>query len=276
MVGREPQPAADLVELLHLGGHHLEVVAGHEHLTEPVLRREARRRLGGERGLDPRGEVALVAGLRPDRGRRDLEDLSVEREALGAVGGSDRVDDVVEVGVRLLDRDAEGRVLVRRHAAPDAEVQAATLEEDVEHRQLARQPDRVPPRRDHHRGPEVDSRRAPRPVREVLQRIGLHRIGGAVVLGGPDRVEAERLDELAQAQRLVHVDVVRDVGRTLVLAGHQPRPVALVVPRHHDSAVHELSLDHRRPAAGQPIAGARRNEPASAEGFIPRLLTQVA
>ena len=144
--GGEAEPAADLVELLHLGGHHVEVVARHEHLAEAVLGGQARRRLGGERGLDPRGEVALVAGLGPDGGRRDLEHLPVEGEALGAVGRPDGVDDVVEVGVRLLDRDAERGVLVRRHAAPDAEVEAATLEEDVEHRQLAGQADRVPPR----------------------------------------------------------------------------------------------------------------------------------
>jgi hypothetical protein len=50
-------------------------------LPQAVLGGQLRGGLGGESGLDPSGEVALVAGLWTDDGRRDLIDLPLECEA---------------------------------------------------------------------------------------------------------------------------------------------------------------------------------------------------
>ena len=78
-----------------------------------------------------------MPGLWSDGGGRNLVHLAVKGKALGSVGGPDGIDDVVEVGVRLLDGNAEGGVLMGGHSSPDAEMQPASAEEDVEHRDLA-------------------------------------------------------------------------------------------------------------------------------------------
>src|SRR5262249_44556921 len=76
------------------------------------------------------------------------------------------------------------------------------------------------------------------PVGEVLKRIRLHGIRGAVVLGGPDGVEPERLDELAQLEGVVHVLGISPRRRAGVVLGQKALPVALVVAGHHHTAVH--------------------------------------
>ena len=56
--------------------------------------------------------------------------------------------------------------------------------------------------------------RAPGEVAQVLQHVGTHRVVGEVVLDAPQRLEAERLGEVAEAE-LVPVDVA--VGAPLAL-----------------------------------------------------------
>ena len=133
-------------------------------------------------------------------------------------------------------------MLVGRDAPPDPEVEAPPAEKDVEHRDLVRQADRVPPGGDDDSRADVDALGAPGPVREVLQRVRLHRIGGAVVFGGPDRIEPEWLDESTDVKGLLHLQIVRDLRRPVVIAGHQPGPIPLVVAGHHHATVHAPSL----------------------------------
>ena len=53
LVRRQAEFGPDGVELPHLRGHLVEVVAGDKHLPEAVLGGQPRRGLGGERRLDP-------------------------------------------------------------------------------------------------------------------------------------------------------------------------------------------------------------------------------
>src|SRR5262249_14469861 len=58
------------------------------------------------------------------------------------------------------------------------------------------------------------------------------------MLGGPDRIEAERLHELAQGERVIHVRGVRDRWRAAIVLPQQPLPVTLVVAGHHHPTMH--------------------------------------
>ena len=221
-------------------GHDVEFFAGDEHLAQTVLRRQTGGSLRGERRLDVGRDVAFMAALGPDGRRRDLVYLPVEGEPLRPVGRPNGIDDVVEIGVRLLDGNAERGVLMGGHPPSDAEMQAAAAQEDVEHGELAGQPHRIPPRGHDHRRAHIHPLGPARPVRQPLQRIGLHRVRRTVMLGGPDRIEAEGLDQLAARDRVLHVDVVRDLRRAVVVLRHEPRPIPLVVTGNHYAAVHVI------------------------------------
>src|SRR5215471_8023908 len=58
------------------------------------------------------------------------------------------------------------------------------------------------------------------------------------MLSGPDRIEAERLHELAHVEGVIHVRRVRDRRQAAVVLPQQTLPVALVVAGHHHPAVH--------------------------------------
>ena len=114
------------------------------------------------------------------------------------------------------------------------------------------QPHRIPPWCDDHRRPHVDPSRAAGPIRQVLQGVRLHRVGRAVVLGCPDRIEAERLDQLSHVEGVIHVLGIRNRRRAVVVPLHQALPVALVVPRDHHPAVHSCAPP---PEVVSPVLG---------------------
>src|SRR5712692_11705736 len=58
------------------------------------------------------------------------------------------------------------------------------------------------------------------------------------MFGGPDRIEAERLHELAHIEGVIHVRGVRDGRWAGVVLPQQPLPVALVVAGYHHPTVH--------------------------------------
>ena len=58
------------------------------------------------------------------------------------------------------------------------------------------------PRQDDDGGAERDAPRASREIAEELRRRGRHRVAREVVLEGEERVEAERLGEIAECQML--------------------------------------------------------------------------
>ncbi len=73
----------------------------------------------------------------------------------------------------------------------------------------------MPGQDDHHRA-EIDPLGAPGHVRQELQHVGAHRVVGEVVLDAPDRVVAERLDEIGEPQLLpVHLVIGTHAARIL-------------------------------------------------------------
>ena len=84
------------------------------------------------------------------------------------------------------------------------------------------------------------------------------------MLGGPDGVEPERLDELAQVERVVHVRGVRHRGRAAVVLRQEALPVALVVAGHHHAAVHAVRLSRSARVHD------RSEHPRYASSFLPR------
>src|SRR4029453_17185397 len=58
------------------------------------------------------------------------------------------------------------------------------------------------------------------------------------MLGRPDRIEAERFNELAHVEGVIHVCGVRDRRWAGVVLLQQTLPVALVVTSHHHPTVH--------------------------------------
>src|SRR4029453_10104181 len=58
------------------------------------------------------------------------------------------------------------------------------------------------------------------------------------MLGRPDRIEAERFNELAHVEGVIHVCGVRNRRRAGVVFLQQTLPVALVVARNHPPTVH--------------------------------------
>src|SRR5918999_5775631 len=75
------------------------------------------------------------------------------------------------------------------------------------------------------------------------------------MLGRPDRIKAERLNELAHVEGVIHICCVRDRRRAGVVLPQQPLPVTLVVAGHHHPTVHacapRLTLYAR--CAGRPL-----------------------
>src|SRR6266851_2307892 len=58
------------------------------------------------------------------------------------------------------------------------------------------------------------------------------------MLGGPDRIEAKRLHELAHGEGIIHVRSIRNRRWAGVVLPQQTLPVALVVAGHHHPTVH--------------------------------------
>src|SRR2546425_1646616 len=82
------------------------------------------------------------------------------------------------------------------------------------------------------------------------------------MFGGPDRIEAERLHELAHIEGVIHVRGVRDRRRAGVVLPQQTLPVALVVAGHHHPTVHACApLPEVVSPGRRPIS--RRNAPCA-------------
>ena len=138
---------------------------------------------------------------RPDRRPRDLEELAVPLEDVLGQRLDDDLGGLHEARPRFLHRDAEAGVLHGGRAAAEAE-HAAAVREDVEQRDLLGHPHRVVPGQHDDRGAEDDALGAAGDVAQQLGRRRRHGVAGEVVLQREDRVEAERLGQVAQGQVL--------------------------------------------------------------------------
>ena len=101
----------------------------------------------------------------------------------------------------------------------------------------------VPGQHRDHRA-EVDPLGARREVREELRRVADHEIRRRVLLHRPQRVEAERLDEIGERGLLLPDLVVGDRRRADLFPGlerEEPIPVRVVLERERYSEVHGVS-----------------------------------
>ena len=168
------------------------------------------------RRLRRHGRGVGAAAERLERARPELapgllHELAVELAVAALEPLEDHLRRLDEAVAAVLLVDAEALELDAPETAADAEDEA-TVRHVVEHDDLLGDAHRVVPgQHDHHRA-ELDAVRAPGEVGQVLQHVGAHRVVGEVVLDAPQRLEAERLGEVAEPE-LVAVDVA--VGAAL-------------------------------------------------------------
>ena len=182
---------------------------------------------------------------RPDRGARDLEEFAVVLEALVRQRLDDDLRRLDKARPRLPHRDAEALVFDARRAAPEAE-QAAPAAQDIEQRDLLGDAHRVVPRQHDDRGAELDALGAAGVIGQQLGRRRRHRVAGEVVLEREQRVEAERLGQIAERQMLADhrgvgaAGLAQHVERDPDFHGVPPDPIRL-----SDNCSTGL-LDHRQ------------------------------
>ena len=136
---------------------------------------------------------------RPDRGLRDLVEFALPFEFGLAQCLADQLRRFRKARPRFFHRNAEPLVFDARRTAAKAE-QAAPAGEDVQQRDPLGDADRVVPRQHDDRRPEHDPLGAAGIIGQQLERRRRHRIAGEMVLEREQRVEAERLGEIAHRQ----------------------------------------------------------------------------
>ena len=138
---------------------------------------------------------------RPDRRAGDVVEFPVIFETLLRQRQAHDLGRFHEAPARLLHRDAEARVFHARRAAAEAE-QAAPAAQHIEQRDLLGDPDRIVPRQHDHRGAQRDPLRPSGEIGQQLRRRRRHRIAGEMMLQREERIEAERLGQIAERQML--------------------------------------------------------------------------
>ena len=187
--------------------------------------------------------------LRP---RADLDPrLLVEFAVAFDEPGLQRVDDhrrrFVEALARFVHAHAKRGELAPRQAAAETQAQPS-LAQQVEHRRLLRDPQRVVPGDDDRGGAQIDVRARRRQIAHQLEVVGDERVVVEVMLGRPQTVEAEIGGEPREADFLVphalvgtvvpavagehhhHADIHRPLRR-VCFVGTKPAPVPDSRPR---------------------------------------------
>ncbi len=132
-------------------------------------------------------------------GARDLVELALPLEFGLAQSLADQLCGLGKARPRLTHRYAESGVFDARRPAAKAE-EATPAREDVEECDPFGDTDRVVPGEHDDRRPEDDALGAAGEVGQELERCRRHRIAGEMVLEREERVEAERLGEIAHRQ----------------------------------------------------------------------------
>ena len=193
-LGAKPAAVAHRLELLDVLAALAPFVLHDEQHAEAELGDDLGRFRADRAGIE--APLGIGDRPRPDRHARDLEELALVLEHFVAQRLDHDLRRLGEARPRLAHRDAEAFVLGRGGAAPEAE-QAAPAAHDVEQRDLLGDPHRVVPRQHDHRGAELDALGAAGEVGQQLGRRRRHGVAGEVMLQRPQRVEAERLDQIA-------------------------------------------------------------------------------
>src|SRR5262245_54306378 len=209
---------------------------------------------------DDSGETAAAEGLEgagPDLAPLLLDQAPRELAYAALEALEDHLRRLDEELAAVLLADAEAVELDPPEPPADAEHDAA-VRQVVEHRHLLRNAHRVVPRQHHDHRAELDALRARGVPGQELEHVGAHRVLGEVVLDAPERLEAERFGEIAEAE-LVAVDVAigAPVAHALEDHGHPDvhRPSSRFDPR---------SIRARGRRCPRRLRG-RREEPALVE-----------
>ena len=157
----------------------------------PALRERGRRHHAA-----PDRRVRPLVDPRPQRGQAHLEELALVRER--RLGPRAR-QDLERLGAALAavvaaEAVAHELVLVVQAAAAHADVEPAVAQV-VEQRQLHREPDRMAERQLDDGKADAHPARARGERARERDRVAVDRLAGEVVLGEPDRVEADRLGQ---------------------------------------------------------------------------------
>ena len=194
--------AQGLAILLDLSGALVDIEAKHRgaHQVESVLAAKLER--GRRKRRHPDGRMGLLEGFRPDRQILELVELPIIVELLGGPGLLDDLDRLVEDVTAACLVDAIAGELVRLVAAPDAKIDS-TPGEEIENRKVLRHPHRMVERQNHDASPEADVLRTGSQRRKGHCWRGAVAILAEVVLGWPDRIEAELLGSRHDVELLV-------------------------------------------------------------------------
>src|SRR6266850_4731255 len=184
---------------------------GHDHHVVAVPPGPDERLDRRHRG-DPDRGVRLLDRPRIEVDVAEAVELTVVGDAILGPEPPDDVEALLEPGAALVHAHAEDLELLRDEGAPEAHVETAVAEV-VQHRQLGGQLDRVVEGRDHGPGDRSDPVGAGRDGRQ--EDHGIRRVAAVVVevvLDGLDRVEAEPVGALDQAQTVGEIRRGRIVG----------------------------------------------------------------
>jgi len=241
--------------------HRLEAMARH-HLDRPPAR-DGHENLDREM-LRPRhdGDLAQAVAAILDR-RRAFEEFTLEMKRFLVEAFEQELEPLLEPGAvpfGIDQRPAEGLDLARVVAAPHAH-DDAPVGDDIRHRVVLGEADRVPHRQHVEGAAELEPLRLGREPEPELHQIGQALIALALemMLGGPERVEPAFLHDLRNVAR-------RPEGLREPLARITPRVGRRsvkpdIVERDLPDIEHVESLDH---GAFLPSTAHRRAEPTHA------------
>ena len=161
---------------------------------------------------------------------------------------ADQLRGLGKARARLAHRDAEPFVFDARSTAAKAE-QAAPAAQYVEKGDLLGDADRVVPRQHDDRGPERDPLGAAGEIGQQLQRRRRHRIAGKMMLEREQRVETERLGEIAHRQMIGHD---RHIGRPGSDSMLSAMPTFMVALHNRSMETQRTSYSFVTPAQAGP------------------------
>ena len=184
----------------------------------------------------------LGARSRAELCGRDREELALVAELLFLQSEFDDLHRFDIALARFALVNGERSELTGTQSTPHADIQAPTLQEVVDERELARDLERVVPGQHHHHRAEVDSFRPAGHVTDHGQRIRRLAVRRGVVLGRPDRVESEWFGEIGQPENALPGDGVRRRGGSREVVGLVAvRPIFVVQREQRETSSHSVA-----------------------------------
>ena len=174
------------------------------------------------------------------------------------------VERFIESLAAFFARDTQCLEFPFRNAASEPDRGEPSIRNDIEIRDVMRQPNGMPPRSHRNHRPESDAVRARRKIHQCLDGIGRHPIRRATVFRRPDAIESQRLGEVTERECRLHEFPVGCFRRTTEITLLHTFPVLGVV--REDSQVH---LHHSSPERTTYVARCSDADGRSAAAQLP-------